>query len=63
MSRVAEMTLYQFMSAHPFLGLILIWSVYCLIRYAMRAVVIALRGWPPMHCDADGELRNKDGDE
>ena len=54
------MTLLAFMSDSPFLGFLLICSAYYLLRHAMRVLTIAARGWPPEHCDADGDFRKRD---
>lgn len=51
------MTVYQFMSGSPFLGFLVICSAYYLAKGLLRTVRIVVRGWPPAHCDADGDAR------
>lgn len=55
------MNIFQFMSDSPVLTFLLI---YITLRYAfrcwnrtMRAINIKNHGWPPAHCDADGDFK------
>lgn len=60
---------YAFMGVHPvlaFLLVVLLCSVvnrmvgfsFRLVNRVFRSINIALRGWPPAHCDADGDFRS-----
>lgn len=37
------------------LALAVLQVVYCTVIRLCRLAAIALRGWPPAHCDADGD--------
>ena len=61
------MDIYQFMSDSPyvasFLGILVMLIIRCLFfqlpnRY-FRSKNIAAHGWPPEHCDADGDFKSK----
>lgn len=58
------MTLYQFMSDSPWLTLFLVGLVTAcagsVLNRALRAWNINRHGWPPDHCDADGDFRADD---
>ena len=58
------MNIYEFMSAHPwqtfFLGfwvLIVLAMMVGLIQLMMRHANIRKHGYPPKHCDADGDFK------
>lgn len=59
------MTIWQFASECPwtaiFLALIALTVVEIVLRYCinhpLRAMNIRKHGWPPQHCDADGDLK------
>ena len=62
------MNIYQFMSNSPyltfFLALIAVAAfkyilVFCVNR-PLRSRNIRLHGWPPKHCDADGDFKQDD---
>lgn len=64
------MTMYEFMIKSPiltfFMGVLLYYAIYEIFfrlpnRY-FRSRNIAKHGWPPEHCDADGDFKEK-GDE
>jgi hypothetical protein len=55
------MNIFQFMSESPFLTFFLFYMVYLTINTAVRAWVrsrnIKHHGWPPPHCDAEGDFK------
>ena len=55
------MTTLQFMSDSPFLTFFLCWMATGLIfkiwNRFMRHLNIRKHGWPPPHCDADGDFK------
>ena len=55
------MTLFQFMNDHPFISLFMLWAICELIFKSwnrfMRHLNIRKHGWPPAHCDADGDFK------
>lgn len=57
------MNLYQFMSDSPFLSFFLLFLVLecveCLWKRFWSGLNIARHGWPPPHCDANGDFRKK----
>ncbi len=57
----------NWMGDHPFLGVFLILFVcgvirlpFSLAKRAIRSRDIRACGWPPPHCDADGDFRSED---
>jgi hypothetical protein len=58
------MDVYQFMSDSPrltfFLTLTVLYSLMHGYRLTMRALNIRKHGWPPAHCDADGDQVESD---
>lgn len=59
------MSAWEFMSESPlltfFLACIAAGLVKFLIKLPFRAMNIRKHGWPPAHCDADGDLRKAGG--
>lgn len=64
------MTPYEFMGESPYLtfflalvfgGIIRVILAFCINR-PLRHMNIRKHGWPPAHCDADGDF-NEDDDE
>ena len=60
------MTAYQFMGDSPWLTFFLAMLVYSLVRSVffmlrqpLRAMNIRKHGWPPAHCDADGDYKQR----
>jgi hypothetical protein len=60
--------LYDFMAGSPWLAFFLAWLVawtihityaYCINR-PLRHMNIRKHGWPPVHCDGDGDFRKED---
>jgi hypothetical protein len=55
------MTALQFMSESPFLTFFLAFMVANMLlkmwQILMRSLNIRLHGWPPPHCDADGDFK------
>ena len=49
----------SFASDHPVLTFLLVWLVLHFLRAywvrLTRTIMVALRGWPPAHLDADGD--------
>ncbi len=62
------MTLFEFMDSSPFtavcLALIIAAVIKCVfvfcINRPLRALNIKRHGWPPPHCDADGDTHHKE---
>ena len=62
------MTIWQFASDNPwltfFLALIALAALEAVMRFCinrpLRAMNIRKHGWPPEHCDADGDFRKAD---
>ena len=62
------MNIYQFMSENPFLTfflvLIVVQAIAAVLRFLpnriMRHMNIRKHGYPPAHCDADGDFRELD---
>jgi hypothetical protein len=57
------MTLPDFMMEHPFISLLMLWLLCELAlklgNRVVRHLNILWRGWPPEHCDADGDLKRE----
>lgn len=62
------MNIYDFMSESPVLTFFIIVGIgiiletvfkWCINR-PLRAMNIRKHGWPPKHCDADGDFKPKD---
>ena len=57
--------IFEFMSEHPFLtfclAVIAYYSLYAILVFCinrqLRHRSIKLHGWPPDHCDADGDVK------
>lgn len=47
-----------FMGMHPVLSFLLAYLVFRIVNRGFRAMNIAIRGWPPAHCDADGDFKS-----
>lgn len=64
------MNMWEFMNASPwltfFLALIVVAGAFNLIAFiynrTLRYMNIRKHGYPPAHCDADGDFRNSDKD-
>ncbi len=65
------MNIFEFMSDSPWLSFFLAWFlvqalhytyIYCINR-PLRHANIRKHGWPPEHCDADGDFVATDKDE
>jgi len=62
------MTIYDFMSESPwltlFLALIALSAVNAILRFyinrPLRHMSIIKHGWPPDHCDADGDFKEEE---
>jgi len=62
------MDIYEFMSKSPWLAFFLALTVASVIRIAfaycinrpLRHMNIRKHGWPPAHCDADGDFKSED---
>ena len=62
---------FNFMSESPFLGFLIICSAYYLIKYTvfilpnriLRTINMNKNGWPPEHCDADGDFKKEDDND
>lgn len=55
--------LVPFMMEHPFISLFMVCAICdCIVRPIklwLRHENIVDRGWPPPHCDADGDFKPK----
>lgn len=60
------MNLYEFMSDSPvlafFLAIFLFGTIFRMWNRVIRHLNIRKAGWPPPHCDADGDFRQEDSD-
>lgn len=58
------MTMYEFMSDSPyltfFLAVLAVSLVGFIINRPLRHMNIRKHGWPPVHCDADGDAVESD---
>jgi hypothetical protein len=60
--------LYEFMANHPILTFFLVYLTYAflegvikfVVNRPLRAMNIRKHGWPPKHCDADGDFKEED---
>lgn len=48
---------YQFSRDLPWLAFILICAAYYSLKWVIRCINIAVRGWPPKHLAADGDYK------
>lgn len=57
------MNFWQFAGDHPFLAFCIVYmctaTVYCSVVWSCRCLNIRKQGWPPPHCDADGDPRER----
>lgn len=61
------MNIYEFMSGNPWLTFFMLCGMTvtvrivftCLVVIPVRAINIRRHGWPPPHCDADGDFKGK----
>lgn len=53
--------IFYFALNHPVVSLFMCWSIVGAIRAIvvrmLRLVMVACRGWPPAHLDADGDWK------
>ena len=64
------MTIYDFMSDSPWLAFFLALIIAVVMKFTFAMVInrplrhmnIRKHGWPPAHCDADGDFRQKETD-
>lgn len=58
---------FKFMSDSPFLTFFILFviteTVIRIIRALCRSMNIKAQGWPPKHCDADGDLAQEEEEE
>ena len=54
------MSIYEFMGESPFLTFFLGLILFNVIKHIIRHFNIRKHGWPPEHCDADGDFRDED---
>lgn len=65
------MNIYEFMSDSPYLTFFIVVGigliVECALKYCinrpLRHANIRKHGWPPEHCDADGDFISSDEDD
>lgn len=53
------MGMFEFMARSPFTTMCIAWLIYLAIKLVFRAINISKHGWPPEHCDADGDLKKE----
>jgi len=65
------MSIYEFIGGSPFISFFLAVGfvelvkyllIYCISR-PLRAMNIRKHGWPPEHCDADGDFKSDESSE
>lgn len=60
------MTIFEFMSERQFLSFLLFFMLMLTIssvwKYTTRHLNIRKHGWPPEHCDADGDFPSNEED-
>ena len=64
------MNIYEFMSGSPWLTFFLAWVVagmaftlvFRIWNRSMRVITMWKNGYPPEHCDADGDFKKVDAD-
>ena len=58
------MGILEFMSDSPYLSFFCLWLILAFLETAIkvpcRAANIRKHGWPPEHCDADGDIKKKE---
>jgi hypothetical protein len=58
------MNIFEFASGSPFLSFFLLScicnTIYYIIKYIIRGFNIRKQGWPPEHCDADGDFKQEE---
>lgn len=58
------MNIFEFMGQHPFLTAFIVWAVlqtlFVIINCLFRTITMFKNGYPPAHCDADGDFKIKD---
>jgi hypothetical protein len=61
------MNFYQFATESPvltsFLFLVITQMILAVIQHISQAINIRKHGWPPEHCNADGDLKDNEGDD
>lgn len=50
------MGMFEFMAGSPFTTVCIAWVIYLTIKLVFRTINIRKHGWPPAHCDADGDV-------
>ena len=57
------MTILEFMSESPFTSIVFCWlfcqTIFKTYQLTVRALLSRKHGWPPEHCDADGDLKKE----
>lgn len=60
------MNLFEFMSDSPVLSFLIFWmitaTIFKIYNRFLRCLNIRKHGWPPAHCDADGDFVVKEDD-
>jgi hypothetical protein len=54
------MTFWDFANQHPYVTLCIALSITFTMRRVLRHLNIRKHGYPPPHCDADGDFRGED---
>lgn len=55
------MNIFEFMGAHPILTVVLVYlflvAITDILKNLGRALTVIWHGYPPIHCDVDGDFR------
>ena len=65
----SQVSMFDFLLREPFVMIVLITSTYWVIKYllwtisnmyirSLRFFILKKYGYPPAHCDADGDFKN-----
>lgn len=61
------MNIYDFMADSPFIAFFIVFlvcgTVFRMWNRFMRHLNIRAQGWPPAHCDADGDFKDVKQDD
>jgi len=59
---IETLDLIQFVDTNPFVSVVIVVCLYFLLKLPFRMINILVRGWPPEHLDADGDVHHKNED-
>ncbi|MCA9458470.1 MAG: hypothetical protein KC587_17515 [Nitrospira sp.] len=58
---MVDYDIFHFMGDHPILTFFLAFMVLEFLYLFIRHLNIRRHGWPPPHCDADGDFNEEEG--